>query len=160
MFSGRELCSEAPSDAQKGHSSASCQPHQRTYSHTCIRWSALATERRQAQSTFVLRPPRPARKTQHGWILLNSLYCRNASMLLRGPREPREVCLYALSPHPLTAGHATSPGTQLQPIRVAGACFHQIWTCLHRQHHGAPAQFSRWMVVAYFQVYEEVRCKS
>ena len=92
----------------------------------------------------LLRPPRPARKTQHGWILLNSLYCRNASMLLRGPREPTEVCLYALRPHPLTAGHVTSPGTQLQSIRPAGAHLHQIWTCLHRQHHGAPAQFSRW----------------
>ena len=42
----------------------------------------------------VLRPPQPARKTQHGQILLNSLYCRNTSMLLRGPREPREDCLY------------------------------------------------------------------
>ena len=44
----------------------------------------------------MLRPPRPARKTQHGRILLNSLYCRNASMLLRGPWVPREVCLYTL----------------------------------------------------------------
>jgi hypothetical protein len=79
----------------------------------------------------------PARMAQHGRILLSSLYCRTASMLLRGPREPREVCLYALSPHPLTAGHATSPGTQLQPIRAARACLHQIWTCLHCQHHGA-----------------------
>jgi hypothetical protein len=86
----------------------------------------------------------PARTTQHGRILLNSLYCRNTSMLLRGPREPRAVCLYILSPHPLTAGHATSLGTQLQPIRAAGACLHQIWTCLYRQHHGAPAQLSQW----------------
>jgi hypothetical protein len=45
--------------------------------------------------THMLCPPQPARKTQHGWILLNSLYCRNTSMLLRGPWEPREVCLYA-----------------------------------------------------------------
>lgn len=60
-------------------------------------------------------------------------------MLLRGPRAPREVCLYTLSPHPLKAGQATSPGMQLQPIRAAGACLHQIWTCLHRQHYGAPA---------------------
>ena len=51
--------------------------------------------------------------------------------------------LYTLSPHPLTAGHATSPGTQLQPIRAAGACLHQIWTCLNHQHHGAPVQLSR-----------------
>lgn len=28
-------------------------------------------------------------------ILLNSLYCRNASMLLQGPWAPREPCLYA-----------------------------------------------------------------
>jgi hypothetical protein len=52
--------------------------------------------------------------------------------------------LYTLSLHPLTACHVTSPGTQLQPIRTAGACLHQIWTCLHRQHHGAPGQLSRW----------------
>jgi hypothetical protein len=54
-------------------------------------------------------------------------------------------CLYTLSPHPLTAGHATSPGTQLQPIRAAGACLHQIWTCLYHQHHGAPVQLSWWL---------------
>jgi hypothetical protein len=35
-----------------------------------------------------LRPPRLARKTQHGRILLNSLYCRNTSMLLRDPGNP------------------------------------------------------------------------
>jgi hypothetical protein len=56
----------------------------------------------------------------------------------------QEVCLYTLSSHPLTAGHVTSPGTQLQPIRAAGSCLHQIWTCLHCQHHGAPAQLSGW----------------
>jgi hypothetical protein len=90
---------------------------------------------------------RPARMTQHGEILPNSLYCRNASMLLWGPREPREVCLNTLSPPPLTAGHATSAGTKLQPIRAAGARLHQIWTCLHRQHHGAPTQLSRWSLL-------------
>ena len=41
--------------------------------------------------------------------------------------------LYNLSPHEFTAGHITSPGMWLQPIRVAGACLHQIWTCLHHQ---------------------------
>jgi hypothetical protein len=82
---------------------------------------------------------RPAITTQQGQILLNSLYFRNASMLLRGPQAPREVCLYTLSPHPLMACHTTSPGMQLQPIRAAGACLHQIWTCLHCQHHGEPA---------------------
>ena len=39
---------------------------------------------------------RPVRTTRRSRILLNSLYCRNASMLLRGPRAPREPCLYAL----------------------------------------------------------------
>jgi hypothetical protein len=37
---------------------------------------------------------RPAITTRHNRILLNSLYYRNASMLLRGPRAPREPCLY------------------------------------------------------------------
>ena len=42
----------------------------------------------------LLRSPCPARKTQHGWILLNSLlYFRNTSML-REPRKPREDFLY------------------------------------------------------------------
>jgi hypothetical protein len=60
------------------------------------------------------------------------------------PPTPGLSLLYTLSPHPLTAGHVTLPGTQLQPIRAAGACLHQIWTCLNRQHHGAPVQLSRW----------------
>jgi hypothetical protein len=60
------------------------------------------------------------------------------------PRTPGLSLLYTLSPHPLTAGHVTSPGTQLQPIRAAGACLHQIWTCFNHQHHGAPVQLSRW----------------
>jgi hypothetical protein len=39
--------------------------------------------------------------------------------------------LYTLSPHPLTAGHVTSPGTQLQLIRAAGAYLHQNgFTCI------------------------------
>ena len=42
--------------------------------------------------TRVLRPPQGR---QHSQILLNSLYFGNASMLLGGPQEPREVCLYA-----------------------------------------------------------------
>jgi hypothetical protein len=50
---------------------------------------------RKQRDGCLLRPPRPARKTQHGRILLNSLYCRNSLMLLRGPRAPREDCLYA-----------------------------------------------------------------
>ena len=63
--------------------------------------------------------------------------------------------LYTLSSHPRTAGHATSPGTQLQLIRAAGHVSTKMdspvsWcTCA-----------ALTMVVAYFQVYEEVRCKS
>jgi hypothetical protein len=60
------------------------------------------------------------------------------------PRTLGLSLLYTLSLYPLMAGHITSPGTRLQPIRAAGVCLHQIWTCLHRQHHGAPVQFSRW----------------
>jgi hypothetical protein len=60
------------------------------------------------------------------------------------PRHPGRSAYILSAPHPLTAGHATSPCTQLQPIRAAGACLHQIWSCLHRQRHGAPAQLSRW----------------
>lgn len=36
------------------------------------------------RATTLSRPPRPARKTQHGWILLNSLYCRTPSLLIQG----------------------------------------------------------------------------
>ena len=60
------------------------------------------------------------------------------------PGHPGRSAYILSAPHPLTAGHTTSPGTQLQPIRAAGACLHQIWTCLNRQHHGAPVQLSRW----------------
>ena len=40
-------------------------------------------------------------------------------------RTPGLSLLYTLSPHPLTAGHVTSPGTQLQLIRAAGTYLHQ-----------------------------------
>jgi hypothetical protein len=76
--------------------------------------------------------------------LFSKLQSSSLSLHLFLPRTPGLSLLNTLSPHPLTAGHVTSPGTQLQPIRAAGACLHQIWTCLHRQHHGAPAQLSRW----------------
>ena len=99
------------------------------------------------------RLPRPARKTQHGRILLNSFYCRNASMLLRGPQEPREVCLYTLSPpHPLTAGHAASPGTQLQLLKAAGAYLHQTGFTGILVHLRSSQDVCG--------LYEEVRCKS
>ena len=42
------------------------------------------------------------------------------------PSNPGLSLLYTLSSHPRTAGHATSPGTQLQLIRAAGANLHQI----------------------------------
>ena len=58
-------------------------------------YSLIFTKKNGSLIRLMLCPPRPARKTQHCRILLNSLYCRNASMLLRGPQAPREVCLYA-----------------------------------------------------------------
>ena len=55
--------------------------------------------------------------------------------------DPGLSLLYTLSPHPLTAGHVTSLGMQLQPIRAAGACLHQnefasILVHLRRSHDG------------------------
>ena len=55
--------------------------------------------------------------------------------------DPGLSLLYTLSPHPLMAGHITSPGTQLQLIREAGACLHKnrfasILVYLHRSHNG------------------------
>jgi hypothetical protein len=41
------------------------------------------------------------------------------------PRTLGLSLFYTLSSHPRTAGHATSPGTQLQLIRAAGAYLHQ-----------------------------------
>jgi hypothetical protein len=59
---------------------------------------------------------------------------------------------YTFSSHPRTAGHATSPGTQLQLIRAAGANLHQIgFTCI------LVHLLSTQDVCV---LYEEVRCKS
>jgi hypothetical protein len=59
--------------------------------------------------------------------------------------------LYTLS-HPRTAGHAPSPGTQLQLIRAAGANLHQIgFTCIL-----VHMRSTQDVCV----LYEEVRCKS
>ena len=59
---------------------------------------------------------------------------------------------YTLSSHPRTAGHATSPGTQLQLIRAAGANLHQIgFTCIL-----VHLRSTQDVCV----LYEEVRCKS
>ena len=90
---------------------------------------------------------RPARTTRPP-VLLTANFSLHLSrfifFLIFLPRTQGLSLLYTLSPHPLTAGHITSPGTQLQLIRAAGACLHQIWTCLNCQHHGAPVQLSRW----------------
>jgi hypothetical protein len=96
---------------------------------------------------------RPARTTRPP-VLLRAVYSANFSLHLSrfnfylfiflSLPDPGLSLLYTLSPHPLTAGHVTSPGLQLQPIRAAGACLHQIWTCLKSQHHGAPVQLARW----------------
>jgi hypothetical protein len=59
---------------------------------------------------------------------------------------------YTLSSHPRTAGHATSPGTQLQLIRAAGAYLHQIgFTCILVHLRSTQDVCG---------LYEEVRCKS
>jgi hypothetical protein len=91
---------------------------------------------------------RPARTTQPP-VLLTAVYSANFSLHLScfiffSFISLGLSLLYTLSPHPLTAGHVTSPGTQLQPIRVTGACLHQIWTCLNCQHYSAPVQLPRW----------------
>jgi hypothetical protein len=68
------------------------------------------------------------------------------------PRTLGLSLFYTLSSHPRTAGHATSPGTQLQLIRAAGAYLHQIgftWILVHL--------CSTQDVCV---LYEEVRCKS
>jgi hypothetical protein len=60
--------------------------------------------------------------------------------------------ILSLSSHPRTAGHATSPGTQLQLIRAAGANLHQIgFTCIL-----VHLRSTQDVCV----LYEEVRCKS
>ena len=68
------------------------------------------------------------------------------------PRTLGLSLFYTLSSHPRTAGHATSPGTQLQLIRAAGANLHQIgFTCIL-----VHLRSSQDVCV----LYEEVRCKS
>ena len=67
------------------------------------------------------------------------------------PRTLGLSLFYTLS-HPRTAGHATSPGTQLQLIRAAGAYLHQIgFTCIL-----VHLRSTQDVCV----LYEEVRCKS
>jgi hypothetical protein len=74
------------------------------------------------------------------------------SLVLYLPRTLGLSLLNTLSSHPRTAGHATSPGTQLQLIRAAGAYLHQngftgILVHLHSSQDVCG-------------LYEEVRCKS
>ena len=68
------------------------------------------------------------------------------------PRTLGLSLFYTLSSHPRTAGHATSPGTQLQLISAAGANLHQIgFTCIL-----VHLRSTQDVCV----LYEEVRCKS
>ena len=68
------------------------------------------------------------------------------------PRTLGLSLFYTLSSHPRTAGHATSPGMQLQLIRAAGANLHQIgFTCIL-----VHLRSTQDVCV----LYEEVRCKS
>jgi hypothetical protein len=68
------------------------------------------------------------------------------------PRTLGLSLFYTLSSHPRTAGHATSPVTQPQLIRAAGANLHQIgFTCIL-----VHLRSTQDVCV----LYEEVRCKS
>jgi hypothetical protein len=68
------------------------------------------------------------------------------------PRTLGLSLLYTLSSHPRTAGHATSPGTQLQLIRAAGAYLHQNGFTGILVHLRSSQDVCG--------LYEEVRCKS
>ena len=81
----------------------------------------------------------------------SSLFSPDSSRLYL-PRTLGLSLFYTLSSHPRTAGHATSPGTQLQLIRAAGANLHQIgFTCIL-----VHLRSTQDVCV----LYEEVRCKS
>ena len=68
------------------------------------------------------------------------------------PRTLGLSLFYTLSSHPRTAGHATSPGTQLQLIRAAGAYLHQNGFTSILVHLRSSQDVCG--------LYEEVRCKS
>ena len=68
------------------------------------------------------------------------------------PSTPGLSLFYTLSSHPRTAGHATSPGTQLQLIRAAGAYLHQTGFTGILVHLRSSQDVCG--------LYEEVRCKS
>jgi hypothetical protein len=79
---------------------------------------------------------RPARMTQPP-VLLTAVYSASFSLHLSSfiffSPNPRASHSYILSV-PIHSQQTTSPhqACSFQPIRVAGACLHQIWTCLHR----------------------------
>ena len=86
-------------------------------------------------------------------LFLSQLYlsCFN-SFSSFSPEPWASHSFYTLSSHPRTAGHATSPGMQLQLIRAAGANLHQIgFTCIL-----VHLRSTQDVCV----LYEEVRCKS
>jgi hypothetical protein len=68
------------------------------------------------------------------------------------PPEPWASHSFILSSHPRTAGHATSPGMQLQLIRAAGAYLHQNGFTGILVHLRSSQDICG--------LYEEVRCKS
>ena len=80
------------------------------------------------------------------------LPCFYISPVFISPRTLGLSLFYTLSSHPRTAGHATSPGTQLQLIRAAGAYLHQNGFT------GILVHLRSSQDVCGF--YEEVRCKS
>jgi hypothetical protein len=89
--------------------------------------------------------------------LFISLSCLYISLVYISPLfiSPRTLGLslfYTLSSHPRTAGHATSPGRQLQIIRAAGAYLHQNGFTSILVHLRSSQDICG--------LYEEVRCKS
>jgi hypothetical protein len=62
----------------------------------------------------------------HSWILLNSLYCRNTSMLLQGPRVPREPCLYAPQHRRRLRGPLGLVSLPAPNLHAPGRGWHQI----------------------------------
>jgi hypothetical protein len=94
--------------------------------------------------------------TTRSGILLNSLYCRNALMLLPGTQG--DLLIYSQPPSTLGrpchltrhAASANQGGRGMSPPNMDLFTLPASWcTCA-----------ALTMVVAYFQVYEEVRCKS
>jgi hypothetical protein len=68
----------------------------------------------------VLCPPRPARKTQHGQILLNSLYCRNALDAATGTLGTQgRLLIYTPA-----LGRAMCPHGIGRPVDTSLACTH------------------------------------